>query len=100
MLDFKVNYHNVDLKLINKYLKESISLREIEDITYNKRYTAKNGQHGKGKHMHGKNGADIINDISAGDLDENMFSVISRYNVPYIIMHMLGNPRNMQKKPI
>ena len=33
------------------------------------------------------NGADIINDISAGDLDKKMFSVIAKYNVPYIIMH-------------
>ncbi|MAO72432.1 MAG: dihydropteroate synthase [Flavobacteriales bacterium] len=46
------------------------------------------------------NGADIINDISAGDLDEKMFSVIAKYNVPYIIMHMQNTPKNMQKKPV
>lgn len=46
------------------------------------------------------NGADIINDISSGDLDKNMFSVIAKYKVPYIIMHMKGTPKNMQEKPI
>ena len=46
------------------------------------------------------NGADIINDISAGDLDKKMFSVIAKYNVPYIIMHMQNSPKNMQKNPV
>ena len=46
------------------------------------------------------NGADIINDISSGNLDNKMFSVISKHKVPYIIMHMLGTPKNMQENPI
>lgn len=41
-------------------------------------------------------GACMINDISAGDLDKKMFQVIANYQVPYIIMHMLGNPQTMQ----
>ena len=45
------------------------------------------------------NGADIINDISAGDLDKNMFSVIAKYQVPYIVMHMQNTPKNMQENP-
>tara|TARA_B110000495_G_scaffold51555_1_gene43196 strand:+ start:95 stop:916 length:822 start_codon:yes stop_codon:yes gene_type:complete len=45
------------------------------------------------------NGVNIINDISSGDLDKNMFSVIAKYKVPYIIMHMLGTPNNMQENP-
>jgi len=45
------------------------------------------------------NGANIINDISSGDLDNKMFSVIAKYKVPYIIMHMLGTPKNMQENP-
>ena len=44
-------------------------------------------------------GADIINDISSGDLDSNMFSVIAHYNVPYIMMHIKGSPSNMQVNP-
>ena len=45
-----------------------------------------------------KAGADIINDISGGSLDKKMFNTVSELNVPYIIMHMRGNPRNMTKK--
>ncbi len=43
-----------------------------------------------------ESGAAIINDIAAGELDENMFDVIAHYNVPYIMMHMRGNPQTMQ----
>lgn len=46
------------------------------------------------------NGASIINDISAGEMDINMFPVIAKLQVPYIIMHMQGIPQNMQKAPI
>lgn len=43
---------------------------------------------------------DIINDISAGEMDENMFATIAQLNVPYIIMHMKGTPQNMQQNPV
>lgn len=46
-----------------------------------------------------KEGAAIINDISAGEMDENMFKTIGELNVPYIMMHMLGTPQNMQQDP-
>lgn len=42
-------------------------------------------------------GAAIINDISGGEADNSMFSVIAELNVPYILMHMRGNPGNMQQ---
>jgi dihydropteroate synthase len=38
----------------------------------------------------------MINDISAGSLDEAMFAVIAKHNVPYIMMHMRGTPQTMQ----
>ena len=44
-------------------------------------------------------GADIINDISAGNLDDNMLKIISDFKCPYIMMHMQGNPETMQKNP-
>ena len=44
-------------------------------------------------------GANIINDISAGNIDENIFNVIAEFKTPYIIMHMQGTPRVMQKNP-
>jgi dihydropteroate synthase len=42
-------------------------------------------------------GASIINDISGGELDKNMLTVIARHNIPYILMHLRGNPLTMQK---
>lgn len=42
-----------------------------------------------------KAGAHIINDISGGQLDENMFATVARLRVPYILMHMKGNPKTM-----
>lgn len=44
-----------------------------------------------------ENGAAIINDIAAGNLDDKMFEIIAKYNVPYVMMHMRGNPQTMQK---
>ena len=43
-------------------------------------------------------GVDIINDISAGELDDKMFGTISELQVPYIMMHMKGTPQNMKEK--
>lgn len=45
-------------------------------------------------------GAAIINDISGGTMDDNMFSTVANLQVPYILMHMLGTPQNMQKNPV
>jgi len=45
-------------------------------------------------------GARIINDISGGEADKNMFKVVEKLNVPYILMHMKGDPRTMQNSPV
>jgi dihydropteroate synthase len=45
-------------------------------------------------------GAHIINDISGGEADSCMFDVIAKLNVPYIMMHMQGEPRTMQNNPV
>ena len=44
-------------------------------------------------------GASIINDISGGDLDKNIYQISYKYKVPYIMMHMNGVPSNMQNNP-
>ena len=44
-------------------------------------------------------GASLVNDISAGELDPNMFNTIAKLQVPYIFMHMQGKPENMQQNP-
>ena len=43
-------------------------------------------------------GAALINDISAGKLDEKMIETIGKFGVPYIMMHMRGNPKTMQSQ--
>lgn len=43
-----------------------------------------------------ENGAALINDISAGLLDENMLEMVAKLQVPYIMMHMKGTPKTMQ----
>ena len=40
-------------------------------------------------------GASIVNDISAGELDDSLLPVVAELGVPYILMHMRGNPQNM-----
>jgi dihydropteroate synthase len=40
----------------------------------------------------------MINDISAGGLDPEMFATVARLKVPYVLMHMRGNPRDMQNR--
>lgn len=42
-------------------------------------------------------GIDIVNDISGGEIDKNMFSVVSRLQIPYILMHMRGTPQTMMQ---
>ena len=44
-------------------------------------------------------GADMINDISAGNIDEKMLPTIAKINKPYVLMHMQGKPKNMQTNP-
>ncbi len=43
-----------------------------------------------------KAGASMVNDISGGQLDGKMFETVGRLRVPYILMHMKGNPKSMQ----
>ena len=44
-------------------------------------------------------GVDIINDISGGELDKEMFKTVAKLGVPYILMHMKGTPQTMQQAP-
>lgn len=45
-------------------------------------------------------GACMINDISGGTLDKNMFRTIGKLQVPYILMHIKGTPQDMQNHPV
>jgi len=44
-------------------------------------------------------GASIINDISGGEMDSGLFPLVTKLNVPYIMMHMQGTPETMQQSP-
>lgn len=45
-------------------------------------------------------GADIINDVSAGEMDKEMIPTVASLQVPYICMHMKGRPETMHKDPV
>jgi dihydropteroate synthase len=47
-----------------------------------------------------ESGADIINDISGGTMDNEMFSMVARLKVPYILTHMKGTPQDMIKHAV
>lgn len=47
-----------------------------------------------------ENGAHLINDISGGTFDTEMFATIARLRVPYVLMHIHGTPETMQQKPL
>jgi dihydropteroate synthase len=44
-------------------------------------------------------GASIVNDISAGSMDDQLISTVAELQVPYVLMHMQGTPRDMQQSP-
>jgi dihydropteroate synthase len=45
-------------------------------------------------------GADIINDISGGEIDKNMLPLVAKHQIAYVLMHMQGKPQDMQKNPV
>jgi len=51
------------------------------------------------KVIHTNFGIDIVNDISAGELDNQMFQTVADQKLIYVLMHMKGNPFNMQENP-
>ena len=44
-------------------------------------------------------GASIINDVSAGSVDDELLPAVAELKVPYVLMHMLGKPQTMQQNP-
>ncbi len=47
-----------------------------------------------------ENGAYLINDISGGSFDDQMFETVAKLRVPYILMHIYGKPQTMQANPL
>ena len=50
------------------------------------------------RRCHENYGIEIVNDIAAGELDEKMFATVAELKLPYIMMHMRGNPHNMMQQ--
>ncbi len=82
-IDEELNRLEPAIKLILKHFPETL----LSIDTFNSKVAQ----------MGIENGAAIINDISAGNLDENMFDIIAKYQVPYIMMHMKGSPQTMHE---
>lgn len=74
------------LKMINKYFSDAV----VSVDTYRSSIA---------REVVEKYGVAIVNDISAGELDANMFATIADLKVPYIMMHIKGTPQNMQNDP-
>ncbi len=74
------------LEILNKYHSETL----VSVDTYHS---------GIAKKAVNEFGVCMINDISAGNLDNKMFATIAKLNIPYIIMHMQGTPETMQNNP-
>ena len=45
-------------------------------------------------------GADMVNDISGGEIDKNMLPLVAKHQIAYILMHMQGTPQTMQQNPV
>lgn len=51
------------------------------------------------KELYKQIGPFLVNDISAGEFDSQMFTTVAKLRLPYCMMHMQGNPQSMQKNP-
>jgi len=47
-----------------------------------------------------QSGASVVNDVSAGSIDEAMIETVAQLQVPYVLMHMKGHPQTMQQNPV
>lgn len=73
------------LEVLKKYFPDQM----VSIDTYNAKTAEEAIRHGVG----------IVNDISAGNIDDRMFDVVGKCNPIYVLMHMQGTPENMQDQP-
>ena len=81
-----------ELKIVSKYIDE-ISLNYKKTLFSIDTYNSEVAEYAL------KKGFAIINDISAGKYDKRLFEVVKDYNAGYVLMHMKGDPNNMQVSP-
>ena len=80
----------IEWKRINKTLKKIIKLNKFVSLDTRKSWIIEKGI---------KNKVNLINDVSGFDYDDNTVHVLKKYNIPFVIHHMRGTPKNMQKNP-
>ena len=80
----------IEWKRINETLKKVRKLNKFISLDTRKSWIMEKGI---------KNKVNLINDVSGFDYDTNTKNILKKYNIPFVIHHMLGTPKNMQKNP-
>ena len=80
----------IEWKRINKTLKKIRKLNTFISLDTRKSWVMEKGI---------KNKVNLINDVSGFDYDENTINILKKYQTPFVIHHMNGTPKNMQKNP-
>ena len=80
----------IEWKRINKTLKKIRRLDKFISLDTRKSWIMEKGI---------KNKVNLINDVSGFDYDANTINVLKKYKIPFVIHHMQGIPKNMQKNP-
>ena len=80
----------MEWKRINETVKKVRKLNKFISLDTRKSWIMEKGI---------KNKVNLINDVSGFDYDANTINILKKYNIPFVIHHMLGTPKNMQKNP-
>ena len=80
----------IEWKRINKTLKKIIRLNKFISLDTRKSWIMEKGI---------KNKVNLINDVSGFDYDANTMYVLKKHKIPFVVHHMQGTPKNMQKNP-
>ena len=81
---------SIEWKRINKTLKKVRKLNKFISLDTRKSWIMEKGI---------KNKVNLINDVSGFDYDPNTINVLKKHKIPFVVHHMQGTPKNMQKNP-
>jgi len=83
----------------NEELRRLLPTLKLLRSTYPKTFISVDTYRGAVALAAAEEGADMINDISGGTFDKEMFKVVAKTRLPYILMHIQGTPQTMQREP-
>ena len=90
--------HNADdISPEEEYSRLKIGLNVIKNIDANAIVSVDTFRADVARRCVEEFGVDIVNDVSGGTLDDDMFATVANLKVPYILMHMRGTPATMQQ---